>query len=321
VPAVREAAVHETDEDDLPRRILAMCDRVPNLGRRLATLAFHALGPPRNLEDAAAHGTSHQPLHRRLRSASTTPPPRERLNRILWQQLAEEEGAGGALGLYGLALHGDERAEACLIDRLAHGEFEGVRFIWALLDQTQPFCDRAEAFLESVLSPYLASAEVSLSRRWAAFRRAFSWGELEPGASAVRESAWQSFFQDCIEARDLLPWDDRHKAALHLAHRTGRPDTLRSLWAENAESVDEIAECQMYAYARDMLWAGAEDLWSALWVRWPDEADVWGLRMLRRQGRSEAVGHIETAVRQEAVPEPEARETIKHIRRRITSQE
>jgi HEAT repeat protein len=312
-------AAYEIEEDDMPERALATCDRSPQLGRRLAALAYHSLGAPRKPGESSTRASGHQPLHERLRSVSAKPPPRERLRRVLWT-LAREEGAGGALGLYVLALHGETRAEARLIDRLADGDFAESPLVWTLLAKTRPFCNRADEFLECALNPYLASSEVPLSQRWAAFTDAFSWEELRTERMAVRDSTWQTFFSDCVGAEDLLPWADRHRAALHLAYRCGWCGPLESLWEERAMSVEDVTEDERYAYARDMLWARAEDLWSELWARWPQEAELWGLRMLGMRGSMETTQHIETAMRKEAVPEQEAREAIRCIKKRSASQ-
>lgn len=85
-------------------------------------------------------------------------------------------------------------------------------------------------------------------------------------------------------------------------------------------SVEDVTEDERYAYTRDLLWARAEDLWSELWARWPQEAELWGLRMLGMRGSMEATQHIETALRKEAVPEQEAREAIQCIKKRSASQ-
>lgn len=308
-----------TDEDDLPRKVLAMCNRAPELGRRLAALTYCALGAPQNQDESSHPEAPHQPLHERLRSVSRGPPPRERMKRTVETKLTEEEGAAGALGLYVLALRGDKRAEARLINRLADGDFVDTALVWSLLTQTEPFSTRGDEFLESVISPYLKSPKVPLSQRLAAFRDVFSWGEIRAEGTSIRDSIWQAFFSDCAGARELLPWVDRHKSALQLAHRNNQYDPLNTLWGEKASSVKGIPEEERYAYARDMLWAGAKNLWTELWARWPQEADVWGVRMLGSRGNLQSAQRIETAVKEKGISEREAQQAIERIKRRTTS--
>lgn len=308
-----------TVEEDLPQKVLTMCNRTPELGRRLAALTYYALGAPQSQGESSHLEAPHQPLHKRLRSVSRGPPPRERLKQIVERKLSGEGGAGGALGLYVLALRGDRRAEARLINRLVAGDFKNMALVWSLLAQTEPFSNRGDEFLESVISPYLTSPKVALAQRWAAFRDLFSWREIRAENTSIHDSTWQVFFSDCAGAKDLLPWADRHKAALQLAHRNSQYAPLRTLWGEKASSVKGISEEERYAYARDMLWADTKNLWAELWDRWPQEADVWGVRMLGTRGDLQSAQRIKTAVRKRGIPEREAQEAVEHIKRRTTS--
>lgn len=322
-------AAHGTEEDDIPQRAIAACNRSPQLGRRLAALVYHSLEGDQEHAASSTQSSAHRPLHERLRSVPSGPTPRERLRRALWE-LTQEDGVGGALGLYVLAIDGETRAEAHLINRLVGGDLSESPLIWTLLTKTRPFSSRADAFFEHTLDVYLASEAAPLWQRWAAFQGTFSWSELRgriaaDAQPAVRNSTWRAFFGDCVGAEDLLQWEDRHEAALHLAYRCGEPRRLESLWREKASSVEDVPEDEKYAYARDMLWAGPEvwtgdeDLWPELWARWPDEADPWGLRMLKVRGDMEAAHRIEAALRKEAVPEREAEYVIECIRRRSSS--
>lgn len=203
-------------------------------------------------------------------------------------RLAEAKGAGGALGLalglYVLAARGDKRAEACRIDRLTSGDFEEVPLIWTLLVEAEPFCARSAQTFKPAVDPYLGSSEIPLARRWTVFQKAFSWRELRAEEPPVRTSKWRTFLSDCVGAQELLPWDDRHAAALNLAHCNDQPKPLGQVWEERAMSVEEVPRGERYTYIRDMLWAGEEDLWPRLWTHWPEEANVWGLRMLEARG-------------------------------------
>jgi hypothetical protein len=313
------ASLPAAGEEEMPERAFAIHNRDPGLGRRLAAISYYALGPS-NLSGEEKITSKHQPLHKRLRSVSTGPPPRKRLEDIVWE-LAQGEKAGGALGLYVLAICEDDRAEALLIDRLADDNFDSAPLIWTLLNDTEPFCSRPDEFLGAAVGPYLGDSSVLLARRWMAFQKTFSWRGLDSGELPAGPSAWRNFLVDCTEAPWLLPWKDRHRAALHLAHCTRHADPLKALWEAKTTASGEVPEDRTHEHARDMIWAGygSEKFWTVFWKGWPENADVWALRMLGMRGSPGDIKHIQAAAQQKSSLKFEAERAIKHIEERSAS--
>lgn len=291
-------------------------ERDARLGRRLAAIVLFELGlPPRKEGNGEEEG--YRPLHSRLRDLSKES-PHEQCHRFVWE-LSGKNGTGRLLGLYVLATLGDKEAENLLLDQYTTGRLKDVPIAWSLLRETKPFSKRPRAFTEgALLGRYLSCDNVPLARRWEAYQDLY----LPPRAEAVATDhipvdTWILFFEECVGARNLFSWRDRHGAALHLAwldNQHGRP---AELWKERTNSIGGVPDDERPGYVRDQLWVGDGEYWTEFWQEyWPEEFGDWDLRMLADRGGDEAASRIEAALENDAFPEQPATETIKEIRAR-----
>jgi len=297
---------------------VAVYEHDARLGRRLAAVVLSELGLPSE-EQPDRNAGGYRPMHARLRDHSGVSPHGQCHHYV--QELAEAGGVGGLLGLYVLAAWGDDEAEASLVDRFTTGALTDVPLARSLLQSTTPFSTRSEAFFEgTLLGPYISADNVSLARRWEAFQDQHHMFKTFPvETDHVSPEQWNFFFRQCAAADELLSWDDRHGAALHLAWLDDQYRRPAELWDERASSIGAVPDDEQPGYVRDQIWAGRSDDWAAFWDHWPDGYGYWAFHMLADRGDAEAAARIETALEDETVPQQPATEALQAIRARNDS--
>jgi hypothetical protein len=303
------------------RFALRVREHDPWLGTRLAAMATYVLGPPS--EPVSSSSTSdYEPLHQRLRAASSGRTPDSRCYELT-QALAEESGTAGLIGNYILALHDDKTAEARMIETFAAGAAPPVA--WTLLYDCSPFDQRPDSFHHEVLGAYLASSTLPLFRRLEAFDDLFFGFSMidDEDTRHISLEQWEIFLRECAGARALLDWNRRHTAAQHVYRWHDDPGPLQSLWAERGDSVDAIDSADRRAFARDHLWTDADldgdtrdTLWETFWNHETTRLSTWDLRMLADRGRPADADRIKRALADDNVASEPAQDAIRSIRTR-----
>ena len=296
----------------------AVYERDARLGRRLAAVVLSELGLPYEKQTSGAAG-DYRPMHARLRDYSGAS-PHEQCHRYV-QELAETNGASGLLGLYVLAAAGDDEAEASLVEQFTTGALTDVPLARLLLQSTTPFSTRSEAFVEgTLLGPYISTDDIPLARRWEAFQDQHHMFKSFPvETDHVSPEQWNFFFRQCAAADELLYWNDRHGAALHLAWLDDQYERPAELWDERASSIEAVSEGEQPGYVRDQIWAGQSDDWAAFWAHWPDGYGYWALRMLADWGDAEAANRVQAALKGESIPLKPATDALQAIEARTES--